>query len=350
MPEFFTTEKFQNFLAYEWAGNSMYEIVIAVLICIGLLIIIKLFLDIIFRMLERVAERTHFRIPLLVVHFLETVPLWMWIILAVTGTAHLLTIPSSIQTALAVVALAIIVALSVQLLQQVLEYLLYRHAPRLRAGEGETLPGLIRFSLAITLWVLGILLVISNIGVNVTSLIAGLGVGGIAIALAAQNILGDVFSSFSIFFDQPFKEGDFIVVGPHMGTVKQIGLKSTRLQALQGEEIVISNRELTSVRVQNFKKMRKRRVEFHFTLKSGTPLETIKRVPETVMSVLGAIEDVTPARVHVREILEEGSVIEVVYRIDGDNYDAFMNTQQRIIFALLEKFEKEGMMSLKLIP
>jgi hypothetical protein len=126
MPEFFTTEKFQNFLAYEWAGNSMYEIVIAVLICIGLLIIIKLFLDIIFRMLERVAERTHFRIPLLVVHFLETVPLWMWIILAVTGTAHLLTIPSSIQTALAVVALAIIVALSVQLLQQVLEYLLYR--------------------------------------------------------------------------------------------------------------------------------------------------------------------------------------------------------------------------------
>jgi small-conductance mechanosensitive channel len=111
-------------------------------------------------------------------------------------------------------------------------------------------------------WVTGILAILSNLGFDITALIAGLGIGGIAIAFALQGILGDLFASFSIYFDKPFKKGHFIIVDDDMGVVENIGLRSTRINTLRGEELVISNKELTSVRIHNFKNMANRRVVF----------------------------------------------------------------------------------------
>ena len=110
----------------------------------------------------------------------------------------------------------------------------------------------------VILWALGILFVLSNLGIEVTSLLAGLGIGGIAIAFALQGILSDLFSSFSLYFDKPFRIGDYVVIGQHSGTVEKIGIKTTRIRTLQGEELVVSNNELTTTRVQNFKKMQER--------------------------------------------------------------------------------------------
>src|SRR5690606_36212258 len=140
---------------------------------------------------------------------------------------------------------------------QIIEYVLFKFSKGTERPEKNTTYYAFALMAKILLWSTGLLLILSNLGVNISALVASLGIGGIAVALALQNILGDIFSSFSIYLDKPFEVGDFVVVGAHQGTVKKIGLKTTRIQALQGEEIVISNNELTKGRVQNFKRMTK---------------------------------------------------------------------------------------------
>ncbi len=191
------------------------------------------------------------------------------------------------------------------------------------------------------LWLFGFLFVFSNIGINITSIVAGLGIGGIAIAFALQNILNDLFSSFAIFFDKPFVVGDFIVVGEHMGVVEKIGIKTTRLRALQGEEIVISNKELTTVRVQNFKKMKKRRVLFTFGVEYGTSSEKLKKIPSLVGDIIAKEKLTDLDRVHFVRFDDYALTFEVVYFILSGEYNDFVNAHQNILFEIKDSFEKE---------
>ena len=191
------------------------------------------------------------------------------------------------------------------------------------------------------LWAVAGLMVMSSLGYNVSALVAGLGIGGIAIAFALQNILGDIFSSVSIYLDKPFQVGDFIIIGKDLGVVKKIGIKSTRIQALQGEELVVSNRELTSIRVQNFKKMEKRRVSFEFGVVYGTNNTKLKRALETVSSVIAKTEHTEFDRVHFREFGNFSLIFEVVYYMDSSDYNAYMDAQQNINFGIKEGFGKE---------
>ncbi len=192
-----------------------------------------------------------------------------------------------------------------------------------------------------SVWLIAGLLLLSNLGVNVTSLMAGLGIGGIAIAFALQNILSDLFSSFTIYFDKPFIPGDFIIVGDHVGIVEKIGIKSTRLKALQGEEIVISNKELTSVRIQNFKKMKKRRIVFGFGVTYDTPLEKMKKINSIVTDIVKKEELSEFDRVHFAKFNDFSLDYEVVYYILSGNYVDYMNTHQNILFEIKRRFEEE---------
>lgn len=189
-------------------------------------------------------------------------------------------------------------------------------------------------------WMVGVLFVLSNIGVNVTSVMAGLGIGGIAIAFALQNILSDLFSSFAIFFDKPFVVGDFIVTGEHVGTVEKIGIKTTRLRALQGEEIVISNKELTSGRIQNFKKMERRRIVFSLGVTYDTPLKKLKKVPEIIKEIIDKKKTAELDRVHFSRFNEFSLDFEIVYYISSPDYSEYMDNHQEILFEIKEIFEK----------
>ena len=184
-------------------------------------------------------------------------------------------------------------------------------------------------------------MVLSNLGYNVTTLVAGLGIGGLAIAFALQKVLEDIFSSVSIYFDKPFEIGDFIIVGEQMGVVKKIGIKSTRIQALQGEEIVISNRELTSVRIQNFKRMEKRRVAFSFGVLYSTSNAKLKKAIEMVKKIVEKAEHADLDRVHFKAFGSSSLDFEVVYYLKSRDYNVYMDTQQEINFAIKEAFEKE---------
>ncbi len=187
-----------------------------------------------------------------------------------------------------------------------------------------------------------LLVILYALGVDLSGVVVGLGVGGIAIALAVQSTLSDVFSAFSIYFDRPFEIGDFVVVGDQAGTVTNIGMKSTRINLLQGEELIISNKELTSTSLRNFKKLQKRRISFTLGVVYNTPLEKLKKIPEIVGGIIKAQEFANLDRVHFTEFGDFSLKFEAVYYVLVADYTKYMDTQQAIYFAIKEEFEKEG--------
>jgi len=185
------------------------------------------------------------------------------------------------------------------------------------------------------------IIILGVFNIDLSGIIVGLGVGGIAIALALQNVLSDALSAFSIYFDGTFAIGDFIIVGDYAGTVTKIGIKSTRLQLLQGEELVISNQELTSKYVRNFKKLKRRRILFNVKVTYDTSAEKLKKIPDIIAKILKETEMADLDRVHFRQFGDFSLDFEVVYYIVTGDYTKYMDIQQRINYGILKAFEKE---------
>jgi small-conductance mechanosensitive channel len=190
-------------------------------------------------------------------------------------------------------------------------------------------------------FVFAFLAVLTVFNLDLSAVVVGFGVSGIAIALALQTVLSDVFSAFSIYFDRPFEIGDFIVVGEHSGTVKKIGIKSTRLQLLQGEELVVSNRELSTTSIRNLRKLKRRRIVFTFGVTQDTPLQKLKKIPNLVSEIIEKAELADLDRVHFKEIGDFSHNFEVVYYMKSKDYVKYLDTQQEINYAIIEAFEKE---------
>lgn len=200
---------------------------------------------------------------------------------------------------------------------------------------------ILRKVLQIVVYVFTFLIILWVFNIDLSGVVVGLGVGGIAIALALQNILSDALAAFSLYFDRPFEIGDFIVVGDYAGTVKKIGMKSTRIQLLQGEELVISNKELTSEAVRNFKKLKKRRITFTVQVSCDTPIEKLKKIPEIISEIIKKIKGTQIGTVHFRQFGEFSFDFDIVYYVKTGNYNKYLDIQQRINFEILEEFEKE---------
>lgn len=194
----------------------------------------------------------------------------------------------------------------------------------------------------IVIWGVVVVFILDNLGFNVSAVVAGLGIGGIAMALAAQTILGDLFNYFVIFFDRPFEEGDFIIFDDFMGEIENIGIKSTRIRALDGEQIVISNSNLTNARIRNYKRMSQRRVLFKFGIVYETSLEKVKKIPSLITGIIQSLKNVRFDRVHFHQFGDFSLNYEVVYYVLDADYNAYMDIQQQINLAILEAFQKEG--------
>ncbi|MEJ2311932.1 MAG: mechanosensitive ion channel family protein [Gemmatimonadales bacterium] len=192
------------------------------------------------------------------------------------------------------------------------------------------------------IWVLVLLSVADNVGVDVTALVASLGVGGIAIALAVQSILGDVFASLSIIFDKPFLIGDFVRVGDYTGSVENIGIKTTRLRSLSGEQLVISNSDMLGSRIQNYGRMYERRASFTLGVTYDTPREKLARIPDMVREAIEAQEDVRFDRAHFKEFGAYSLNIDAVYYVLSPEYARYMDIQQRINLEISRRFEEEA--------
>lgn len=261
---------------------------------------------------------------------------------SVFAALQYLTFNAHINNIIHVALLFIITFFILRLITTVIQYAIFTFLGKQENSETKQkqAKGLILI-LKSVVWILGLVFLIDNLGYNVTTIITGLGIGGIAIALAAQTILGDLFSYFAIFFDRPFEIGDFITVDDKGGVVEYIGIKTTRLRALNGEQIVCANKDLTDSRVHNYKSLARRRIVFIVRVAYQAPIEKIKKIPGLIRGIIESKPDVTFDRSHFSSFGDFSFNFETVYYIEGPDYNIYMDTQQKIYLELLESFEKE---------
>lgn len=205
-----------------------------------------------------------------------------------------------------------------------------------------TVVALFNFFGRLVVWTMVVVLTLDNLGVDVTTLVAGVSVGGIAVGLALQSVLKDLLASLAIILDKPFEVGDFVTIGEFQGTVEEIGLKTTRLRSISGEQLVFGNDDLLSSRVRNYKRMRERRVVFSFGVVPATPVATLREIKTIVAGVVTGIEGARFHRVHFKAFRDWALEFEVVYYVTMPDYDAMMDIQERINLSLHEIFEQIG--------
>lgn len=242
--------------------------------------------------------------------------------------------------------LAITIALQIGLWgsRAIRSWIEVRREADIRRGETSTLAslGIAKFVALFVLWLTILLLTLDNLGFNITALVASLGVGGVAIALAVQSILGDLFASLSIALDEPFVVGDFIVVDDLMGTVKHVGLKTTRLQSLSGEELIFSNADLLRSRIRNYKRMAERRVLFQLGIGYGTSAADVEEALSITRSAIETHDCVRVDRVHFKSFGDSSLILEAVYFMLDPDYNRHMDVQQAINLQLLSRFAESG--------
>jgi small-conductance mechanosensitive channel len=202
--------------------------------------------------------------------------------------------------------------------------------------------GLLSFVGRVLVWGTVTILILDNLGVDITALVAGLGVGGIAVALAVQNVLGDLLGSLSIVLDKPFQVGDFIVVGDEVGTVARIGIKTTRVQSLSGEELVFANSDLLKSRIRNYKSLYKRRVSFTIGVTYETPQEKLELIPTIIKEAVVAQEHAEFSRSHLHEFGPSSLDYVTVFFVIIPDYQVYMDIQQGINLAIIKRFREEG--------
>lgn len=213
------------------------------------------------------------------------------------------------------------------------------------ADEQSTLGsaiGIIRLLVTIALFAIAIILILDNLGVNVTGLVAGLGIGGIAIGLAAQGIFSDLFAALSIIFDKPFRRGDTITFDQTIGTVENIGLKSTRIRSLNGEEVVISNANLLNTKIQNWALLERRRAIMTFGVIYQTPADLLERITEELKTIVEAQPFATFDRAHAFQFGASSIDFELVFYVDAPDYVVFMGTRQQVMLGMLRRFAELG--------
>jgi len=198
------------------------------------------------------------------------------------------------------------------------------------------------FIARLILWVIVLLLILDNLGVNITGLVAGLGIGGIAVALAVQNILGDLLASLSIVLDKPFVIGDFVVVDSLSGTIEHIGLKTTRIRSLSGEQLIFSNNDLLKSRIRNYKRMEERRIVFGFGVVYQTPMEKLTFIKTIVGDIIKKQENARLDRVHFKEYGDSSLNFEVVYFVAKPDFNLYMDVQEAINLEIFRRFQEEG--------
>ncbi|WP_205501807.1 mechanosensitive ion channel family protein [Rufibacter psychrotolerans] len=254
-----------------------------------------------------------------------------------------LTLSEKAQNVLRVATTMVITFLFVRLVSSTILLLLRSYVRKQERGEEKVkqLGGLMLIINSV-IWIVGLLFLFDNMGYNVTTIVTGLGIGGIAIALAAQNILGDVFNYFVIFFDRPFETGDFIVIDDKSGTVDYIGIKTTRIKSLSGEQLVVANSDLTNSRIHNYKQMMRRRVVFKIGVVYQTSLENVKLIPRLLEGIIKEQHPVEFDRAHFFSYGDSSLDYEVVYYVLSDDYNKYMDIQQAINFRLFEEFQRRG--------
>lgn len=331
-----------NFWNYIILDNTVRDWTIALSIMIVSIVLLRAVQFVVVKKLKAITAKTKTTIDDFIIQVIQSSVMPLLYLLAIHFGLQYLKLAADVRS---VEHIAVMVVITFFLLRIASSFVSYafkqallrheRNAQREKQSKGILL--IVQF----VIWCCGFLFLIDNLGYDITTLIAGLGIGGIAIALAAQTILGDLFSYLVIFFDKPFEIGDFIVVGSEMGTVEYIGIKTTRIRTLSGEQLVCSNTDLTNSRVHNFKRMQDRRVVFTFGVVYNTPAEKLRLIPQLVKKIIEASENTRFDRAHFKSFGSSSLDYEVVFYVLSPDYNTYMDIQQQINLTIFEAFEKE---------
>jgi len=302
----------ETFLAFALFGNTVKEYIVATAVFFLLLLVFGIFQKIILRRLYKIAEHTKSDIDDEFIKIIKTIKPPFYAFLSLYLALKLLNVNAFLVNAIDVV-LILWFAYQVIVAVQILVDYIFRKKFNEEDSQSKTAANVIGLIIKGVLWTLALLTILSNLGVNITTFVAGLGIGGIAIAMALKNILSDLFSSFAIYFDKPFLVGDYIAAGDAKGTVEKIGIKTTRIRALQGEEIVMSNNELTSIKIQNFKKLKERRISFSIGVTYDTSVEKLKRIPKMIQVIIDGVDNERFDRASFTKLGDSALNLDIVY-------------------------------------
>jgi small-conductance mechanosensitive channel len=305
--------------------------------------IIKIIKTIILHRLRAWSQRTATTIDDFLIHTFENKFILLFYLGVFYLSVSILTLSPSVKKIINILTIIVLAYFGLRVLITLFSYILERYwiKKEIDPARQKSLKGIITI-LKVIIWGIGITFLLDNLGFKISTVVAGLGIGGIAVALAAQAILGDLFSYFVIFFDRPFEIGDFIIVGEYLGTIEHIGIKTTRVRSLGGEQLIFSNTDLTNSRIRNYKRMEKRRVVFKFGVIYQTPLEQLKEIPQIIRDIIDKVEDAVFDRAHFFSYGDFSLDFEVVYYVMSSDYNKYMDIQQEINFAIKDEFEKQG--------
>lgn len=333
----------QNFLNQTLLGNTIAAYLKALIILVGAVLLIKILDKIILGRLKKWAERTETTLDDFLIRGVEKnlIPLLYFIALFISIKS--LEIDKKFDRYFEIVSVVIVTFFLLRSITSLISYSLKAFVARTGGDEHKQkqLRGISNI-ISFIVWTLGFVFVLDNLGFKVSAVIAGLGIGGIAIALAAQAVLGDLFSYFVILFDRPFEIGDFITVADKSGTVEHVGIKTTRIRSLTGEQLIVSNTDLTNSRIHNFKRLEKRRVLFRLGVVYQTSYEKLKEIPEIVKNIIMSEPKAEFNRGHFASYGDFSLIFEFVYFVLDQDYIQFMEIQQNINLKIYEEFEKRG--------
>lgn len=332
-----------NLVLYQ---NTIQSYLFAVVTFLGILIVLSILKKFLIKNLSHLAKKTINDFDDFIVTLLSQIGLPVFSVVSLYFATLPLELSETIRVFIRYSLVIVVTIRSVLLLQEIVKYGVGRaYRQRMKSDDPsvelmvKSITGIARW----IIWVLAIIFMLDNLGVNISTFVAGIGIGGIAVAMASQAILGDAFSALSIFLDKPFEIGDFIILdGDYLGTVEHIGIKTTRIRSLSGEQLVFSNSDLTKSRIKNYKRMQTRRIAFQIGVVYQTPVEKVKRIPQIVKEIITNIKDVRLDRVHFQSFGDFSLMYEIVYYVNSADYNIYMDKQQEINFALMEEFEREG--------
>jgi len=330
-----------EFLKAIYLGNTIMAYLIAAISFLGGVIIVKIVQVIVIRRLKKWSTQTKTDIDDFIIMIIQKLGVPLAYLSVLYLAVNSLNLNPSIEKAVNFIWVAVLTIAVTRFILRLLGLGVDIYVKK--AGQDDnlkrSLAGILSFS-KIIIWGFALIFFLDNLGFKVSTFVAGLGIGGLAVAFAAQAVLKDLLCYFSIIFDRPFMIGDFIIVGDMMGVVAHIGIMSTRITSLGGEQLVFSNADLVSTRVRNYKKMAKRRVLFKLGVTYQTPIEKLKETPEIIKKIVHSVENVAFDRAHFSSYGDFALIIEVVYYVLSGDYNQYMDTQQEINFQIMAEFKK----------
>ncbi len=328
-----------DILALYFWNNSLRDWLLAIGIMLGVFIGLKIFKIVIFRRLKKWATKTNTTWDEFFLGIVESSVLPLLYVSTIYFVLQTLQFSPKVVSVFQVAYMIAMTFFIIRIIVAAFRQFVFSYIQRDAESESkEKQAGGLIAIVSIIIWILGVVFLFDNMGYDVTTIIAGLGVGGIAIALAAQAVLGDLFSYFVIYFDRPFQIGEVVSIGPDTGVIEYVGIKTTRIRTLSGEQLICSNTDLTNSRLRNFKRMERRRIVFSIGVTYQTTAEQLAAIPDMIKEIITAQPNVTFDRSHFSAFGDFSLKFETVYYVEDPDYTIYMQSQHEIYLKIFSAF------------